>query len=789
MLMDQTGSKNERSIDRLRLGDARALADLFDHHRGKLRRMVEIRMDPRLRARVDASDVLQEAFVDVARDLPAYLADAKLSPLLWLRLHVGRRLTTLHRRHLGTHMRDAGREISLYRDALPEASSAALASMLLGRLTSPTQAAQRAERLLRIQEAINRQRDATANNLRLANRNLIQAYTNEARAERRSRPFGHRFGTLAAIEKAMALAPHVGLSSEDRLALRNQAIAALALPDFRRGRSISVTDPLKRGFTIDADWQRYAVQEDDEAIRIRRLADDQELMSLPGLPLLESHRLMRFSPDGRYLAVAPMSAEQPLRVFDLSTGGLLLEGPSYYASNTRAWDFHPASHEIAVARRDRTVAIYSLPEGTLDRQLDFNAAKANNIHNLLYDPLGARIALSYQGPDGVAILDAATGQRLADRKIASYFFHIAWNPRRPDLLAIPIVNSHIEVWNVTTDRVMARCAPIGDGIIIAFHPSGDWLWSRGWNGQLRLWDARTGELELDCTTSSWYPDFHVARDGRRIGVETDLQSVRPIEFAGGDIHDRLVSESFNAADTYGALAVDPTGRHFVTLGSGGTQIWDASSGTQRGVIPAGSPSYWVQVDRDGSILTDLPYLIRWPVTALANGETRIGPPDLLHWFGTPNGFEIARESRRAVLAASNFGALVIDLDHPTRRRFLGPQPDVRAVAITPDGEYVATCTHGRRGSLKLWDSDTGEEQHAVGLDERTGDGVSLVSPDGRWLVVGEEGLVFLRHAHLDAIAPNPVGLLRGPRVFLGLAHLRLRGRNGRDPAGGSRYGP
>ncbi len=61
----------------------------------------------------------------------------------------------LHRRHLGTRRRDAGLEISLYREALPPASSAALASMLLGRHTSPTQAAQRAERLLRIQEALN----------------------------------------------------------------------------------------------------------------------------------------------------------------------------------------------------------------------------------------------------------------------------------------------------------------------------------------------------------------------------------------------------------------------------------------------------------------------------------------------------------------------------------------------------------------------------------------------------------------------------------------------------------
>jgi RNA polymerase sigma-70 factor (ECF subfamily) len=143
------------AIAKLREGDTRALATLFDQHRDRLRRMVELRMDPRLRGRLDASDVVQVAFVDVARDLPAYLANPSLPVLLWMRLHVGRRMTTLHRQHLGTQMRDAGREISLFQGALPEASSAALASMLLGRHTSPTEAAQRAEWLLRVQEALN----------------------------------------------------------------------------------------------------------------------------------------------------------------------------------------------------------------------------------------------------------------------------------------------------------------------------------------------------------------------------------------------------------------------------------------------------------------------------------------------------------------------------------------------------------------------------------------------------------------------------------------------------------
>jgi RNA polymerase sigma-70 factor (ECF subfamily) len=153
--MDSQSAKSTDLVKRLRMGDKNALAALFDSYRGRLRRMVELRMDPRLRARIDASDVLQEAYLELAGDLDVYLADLKMQPLLWMRLHVGRRLTTLHRRHLGTQMRDVGLEISLYREALPEASSAALASMLLGRHTSPTQAAQRAERLLRVQEALN----------------------------------------------------------------------------------------------------------------------------------------------------------------------------------------------------------------------------------------------------------------------------------------------------------------------------------------------------------------------------------------------------------------------------------------------------------------------------------------------------------------------------------------------------------------------------------------------------------------------------------------------------------
>ena len=89
------------------------------------------------------------------KSLDDYLRDPKLPLFLWLRLVVGERLLRLHRHHLGAQMRDADREVSLFRGALPAASSAALAAQLLGRHTSPTQAAVRAERVLRVQEALN----------------------------------------------------------------------------------------------------------------------------------------------------------------------------------------------------------------------------------------------------------------------------------------------------------------------------------------------------------------------------------------------------------------------------------------------------------------------------------------------------------------------------------------------------------------------------------------------------------------------------------------------------------
>ncbi|MFQ5731078.1 MAG: sigma-70 family RNA polymerase sigma factor [Planctomycetaceae bacterium] len=136
-------------------GESEAISDLFSRFRGRLKRMVRLRLNRRLYGRVDDSDVLQEAYLEAARRLPEYLQEPVLPFFLWLRHITGQQLLVVHRRHLGTRMRDAAREVSLHRGGLPAASSASLAAQLLGRLTSPSQAAVKAERRLRLQEALN----------------------------------------------------------------------------------------------------------------------------------------------------------------------------------------------------------------------------------------------------------------------------------------------------------------------------------------------------------------------------------------------------------------------------------------------------------------------------------------------------------------------------------------------------------------------------------------------------------------------------------------------------------
>jgi RNA polymerase sigma-70 factor (ECF subfamily) len=131
--LDVDSAPTRELLQQVRAGDARAKDELFTRHRAYLCRFVELRLDPRLRARVEPSDVVQEAQMEAARRLPTYLDRPALPFRLWLRQIAIDHLLKTRRRHVGAARRAVEREL-----ALPDRSSLLLARRLFDRGPSPS---------------------------------------------------------------------------------------------------------------------------------------------------------------------------------------------------------------------------------------------------------------------------------------------------------------------------------------------------------------------------------------------------------------------------------------------------------------------------------------------------------------------------------------------------------------------------------------------------------------------------------------------------------------------------
>jgi RNA polymerase sigma-70 factor (ECF subfamily) len=150
--MDQSDPHNDLLL-RVKQGDQQALAELFSTHRDRLWRIINFRLDSRLLGRVDADDVLQEAYLAASQRIEHFVDDNAQSFFIWLRLIANQTLIDVHRRHLGAKMRDANRDMSIHAH-YAQATSMSIASQLLGNFTSPSQVAMRDEVANQLDHAI-----------------------------------------------------------------------------------------------------------------------------------------------------------------------------------------------------------------------------------------------------------------------------------------------------------------------------------------------------------------------------------------------------------------------------------------------------------------------------------------------------------------------------------------------------------------------------------------------------------------------------------------------------------
>jgi RNA polymerase sigma-70 factor, ECF subfamily len=152
--MADQSPQTETLVARAAAGDGAAWGQLLMVHQQRLERMIAFRMDPRLRGRIDAADIVQDAFAEAAEHQAEYLRVPTAPLFLWLRGVVSNKLLEVHRHHLGTRMRDVKREQPLEARMNPDETSAALCAHLTGHLTRASVVAARGEVRVRLAEAL-----------------------------------------------------------------------------------------------------------------------------------------------------------------------------------------------------------------------------------------------------------------------------------------------------------------------------------------------------------------------------------------------------------------------------------------------------------------------------------------------------------------------------------------------------------------------------------------------------------------------------------------------------------
>jgi RNA polymerase sigma-70 factor (ECF subfamily) len=130
------------------------LTQLFETNRERLRWLIQLRMDHRVQARLDASDVIQEAYAEAATRYPKYLQDPKMPPYLWLRFLTIQQLQIAHRRHLGTQMRSAQQERAVDMHQSWGLESGSIARCLVASGTSPSAHVNRQDDVERLRAAL-----------------------------------------------------------------------------------------------------------------------------------------------------------------------------------------------------------------------------------------------------------------------------------------------------------------------------------------------------------------------------------------------------------------------------------------------------------------------------------------------------------------------------------------------------------------------------------------------------------------------------------------------------------
>jgi serine/threonine protein kinase/WD40 repeat protein/Tfp pilus assembly protein PilF len=543
---------------------------------------------------------------------------------------------------------------------------------------------------------------------------LFTSYVAQARASRFSRRPGQRFGALRALTEAAKI--------HRTPELRDEAIAALALPDLDE---IHRSSKAFQGVILvyDALLERYARLDWDGVLSVRQVADDRELrrFTSPG-PVGENY-FLAFSPDGRHLAVIyRLARSHPLKVWrlDCEEPVIALDGPDAVCGAR----FTPDGLSIAVIRADGSVDFRDLATGQFKANCNFGGF----VQEFVFSSDGRKLAATLAtDPLKIKICTIPTGEVIREITLSAPG-HFTWDPNG-STLAAACNDTRIYLYDTETGRQTGVLADhTSMGIFTAFQSAGSLLASNGWDGKLRIWRPQTGEMLLTLSAGGSM-DFR--RDGLRFAAQTTDYPV-VFQVSDGREYRSLVQSPVRRRDHATCSALHPDGRLLAIGMTNGVALWDIDRDVSIGSLPIGL-TVSLRFEHTGALLTmGRTGLARWPVRDSPGDSNSflVGPPDLL---STVKGERIdeSRNGRRLAFCQDYANPLVLDLDHPGSPIRLGPQADVRYIAISPDGSWVATGSHNSRDGVKVWSLPGGRlERHFPNPGVHAN---ALFSPDGRWL--------------------------------------------------------
>jgi serine/threonine protein kinase/WD40 repeat protein len=517
---------------------------------------------------------------------------------------------------------------------------------------------------------------------------LNAALFEQARALVVSKELGHRTRAIEALRRAAG--------ATNAAELRRVAFAALALPDLRLEREISL-DPALTLFHPDPGFKRVALGSGRGPVTICSLPDLEVLATLPASTNRDAYVAV-WSADSRFVAVKRQHDNVGVRcdweVWNVGrTQRVVTAGPNAARDSAT---FHPRRPLFMAGYGGGRVTEWNLEDGREVRTFIF----PNTPHTLVYSPGGERLAASYRRGSNwvVAFHDATNLEALRVVESPESIEWLAWHPQGrwvtgSCLDASPWARG---VWLIEADT--GTVTTLGEHkiktAVSRFTADGDYLVSGGWDREIICWDLRTLQRAFTYAARGYWHFW--SANGRRCAVVLPDNVAQFFAFERPNCR----SLSGNPGNALYGGQFSPDGRWLVVRDDRQLCLWDLSGTTPAALVPVSAPpktSAFFSPDSQELFVAiaeeyiQSGYLGRW---RLGPGTNANAPPQLEPLpVQFPNGLAKAAVTSNELVMTSREGVRFVALTNLESGEGRVMNVPLGMVYVSPDAQWLA-MTYG-----------------------------------------------------------------------------------------------